>query len=72
VLREGLASPLDRLGLEVLGTAGDAAGLIELTRRERPDLAVVDIRMPPEFDRGPGGIGCRRRGACRRPALVQN
>jgi DNA-binding NarL/FixJ family response regulator len=33
----------------VAGQAGDAAGLIELGRRERPDLALVDIRMPPEF-----------------------
>jgi len=49
LLREGLASLLDRSGLEVVGQAGDAAGLLELTRRERPDLAVVDIRMPPEF-----------------------
>ena len=49
LLREGLASLLDRSGFEVAGQAGDAAGLIELVRRERPDLAVVDIRMPPEF-----------------------
>ena len=49
LLREGLASLLDRSGLEVAGQASDAAGLIELVRRERPDLAVVDIRMPPEF-----------------------
>lgn len=49
LLREGLASLLDRSGLEVAGQAGDAAGLIGLVRRERPDLALVDIRMPPEF-----------------------
>jgi DNA-binding NarL/FixJ family response regulator len=49
LLREGLASLLDRSGLEVAGQAGDAAGLIDLVRRERPALAVVDIRMPPEF-----------------------
>ena len=49
LLREGLASLLDRSGFEVAGQAGDAAGLIELVHRERPDLAVVDIRMPPEF-----------------------
>jgi serine/threonine-protein kinase PknK len=49
LLREGLASLLDRSGLDVAGQAGDAVGLIELVRRERPDLAVVDIRMPPEF-----------------------
>ena len=49
LLREGLSSLLDRSGLEVAGQAGDAAGLIELVRQERPDLALVDIRMPPEF-----------------------
>jgi DNA-binding NarL/FixJ family response regulator len=49
LLREGLASLLDRAGLDVVGQAGDAAGLLELVRRERPELAVVDIRMPPEF-----------------------
>jgi DNA-binding NarL/FixJ family response regulator len=49
LLREGLASLLDRAGLDVVGQAGDAAGLLDLVRRERPDLAVIDIRMPPEF-----------------------
>ena len=49
LLREGLASLLDRSGLDVVGQAGDAAGLVELVDRHRPELAVVDIRMPPEF-----------------------
>ena len=49
LLREGLASLLDRSGFEMAGQAGDATELIELVRQERPDLAVVDIRMPPEF-----------------------
>jgi len=49
LLREGLASLLDRSGFEVAGQAGDATELIELVRQEQPDLAVVDIRMPPEF-----------------------
>ena len=48
LLREGLASLLDRSGLEVVGQAGDAAGLLELVGRVRPELAVVDIRMPPK------------------------
>ena len=48
LLREGLASLLDKSGLEVAGQAGDAAGLMELVRRERPDLALIDIRMPPK------------------------
>jgi DNA-binding NarL/FixJ family response regulator len=45
--REGLASVLDRSGLEVVGQADDAVGLLELVGRLRPDLAVIDIRMPP-------------------------
>ncbi|GAA1151922.1 response regulator transcription factor [Kribbella jejuensis] len=48
LLREGLASLLERSGFAVLGTAGDGAELLELVRRQAPDLVVVDIRMPPE------------------------
>ena len=48
LLREGLASLLDRSGLDVVGQAGDAAELIEAIKQHRPDLAVVDIRMPPK------------------------
>ena len=49
LLREGLASLLDRSGLEVVGQADDAAELLELVGRRRPELAVVDIRMPPKY-----------------------
>jgi DNA-binding NarL/FixJ family response regulator len=48
LLREGLASLLDRSGLEVVGQAGDAAALLELVSQLRPGLALVDIRMPPK------------------------
>jgi DNA-binding NarL/FixJ family response regulator len=47
LLREGLASLLQRSGLEVVGQAGDAGQLLDLVRETRPALAVVDIRMPP-------------------------
>jgi DNA-binding NarL/FixJ family response regulator len=47
LLREGLASLLRGAGYEVVGEAGDADGLVEAVRREKPDLVVVDIRMPP-------------------------
>jgi DNA-binding NarL/FixJ family response regulator len=47
LLREGLASLLERSGFEVTGQAGDAAGLLALIREKAPDLVVVDIRMPP-------------------------
>jgi DNA-binding NarL/FixJ family response regulator len=47
LLREGLAGLLERSGFEVAGQAGNAPQLIALVREQRPDLAVVDIRMPP-------------------------
>jgi DNA-binding NarL/FixJ family response regulator len=47
LLREGVASLLDRSGFEVVGQASDAEQLLDLVREHRPDLAIVDIRMPP-------------------------
>jgi serine/threonine-protein kinase PknK len=47
LLREGLASLLDRSGYEVVGQAGDKPQLLALVREKAPDLVVVDIRMPP-------------------------
>ena len=47
LLREGMASLLERSGMQVVGQAGDGAQLVSLTRTTRPDLVVVDIRMPP-------------------------
>jgi DNA-binding NarL/FixJ family response regulator len=47
LLREGLASLLDRAGFEVVGQAADAGELLELARELKPNLAIVDIRMPP-------------------------
>ena len=47
LLREGLGSLLERAGFEVLGQAGDAKELLSLVRALKPDLVVVDIRMPP-------------------------
>jgi DNA-binding NarL/FixJ family response regulator len=47
LLREGLASLLERQGFDVVGQASDAAQLLALVREHKPDLVVVDIRMPP-------------------------
>ncbi|MFL5795734.1 MAG: response regulator [Actinomycetota bacterium] len=47
LLREGLASLLQRSGFEVVGQAGDATRLLALVAEQTPDLVVVDIRMPP-------------------------
>ncbi|UWZ36256.1 response regulator transcription factor [Dactylosporangium roseum] len=47
LLREGLASLLDRHGFTVAGLADDGNHLLELVEKTEPDLAIVDIRMPP-------------------------
>jgi DNA-binding NarL/FixJ family response regulator len=47
LLREGLASLLERSGFEVVGKAGDGAQLLEMVREQTPELVVADIRMPP-------------------------
>jgi len=48
LLREGLASLLERSGFVVAGQAGDGSQLIALVREHEPELAIVDIRMPPD------------------------
>ncbi len=47
LLREGVASLLARSGFEVVGQAGNGTELLALARSARPELAVIDIRMPP-------------------------
>jgi serine/threonine-protein kinase PknK len=48
LLREGIASLLTVAGYSIVGQAGDATELLNLVREHRPDLAIVDIRMPPD------------------------
>jgi DNA-binding NarL/FixJ family response regulator len=48
LLREGIASVLTQAGYSVVGQAGDATELTSLVREHRPDVAIVDIRMPPD------------------------
>ena len=47
ILREGLARLLGEAGFEVVGLAADADELCALVERVNPDVAIVDIRMPP-------------------------
>jgi DNA-binding NarL/FixJ family response regulator len=47
LLREGLAGLLDRSGFEIAGQCGTPLELLDLVRELRPDLAIIDIRMPP-------------------------
>jgi len=47
LLREGVAQLLAQVGFDVVGLAGDAEELLEQVERHRPDVAIIDIRMPP-------------------------
>jgi DNA-binding NarL/FixJ family response regulator len=47
LLREALAGSLAAAGFDVVGQASEVDGLIALVEREAPDVAVVDVRMPP-------------------------
>jgi DNA-binding NarL/FixJ family response regulator len=49
LLREGIASLLQRSGFDVVGQAGDAVALLSLVRDTPPELVIVDIRMPPDY-----------------------
>lgn len=48
LLREGVVRVLESDGIEVVGQAGDADDLLRKVAAHRPDVAVVDIRMPPD------------------------
>jgi DNA-binding NarL/FixJ family response regulator len=48
LLREGAARILEEAGIEVAGQAGDAEDLLRKVRAHKPDVAIVDIRMPPD------------------------
>ena len=47
LLREGLARLLDESGFEVVAQAGDGEELLRKAKAHKPDIAIVDIRMPP-------------------------
>jgi len=49
LLREGIARLLAEAGLEVVAQAGDADQLVRKVRAHKPDVAVIDIRMPPGY-----------------------
>jgi DNA-binding NarL/FixJ family response regulator len=67
LFREGLARLLEDAGHEVAARAGDAPGLIDAVRAARPDLAIIDIRMPP--DRTDDGARAARQVRDEFPAL---
>jgi DNA-binding NarL/FixJ family response regulator len=48
LFRDGLASLMTGAGFEVIGSAADADGLLRSVREKTPDVAITDIRMPPD------------------------
>jgi DNA-binding NarL/FixJ family response regulator len=50
LLREGLAGLLEDAGHEVVARVGDAESLVAVVAEHDPDLAIVDVRMPPNYD----------------------
>ena len=48
LLREGAARLLEEAGFEVVGQAGDAEDLMRKVRAHKPDVAIIDVRMPPD------------------------
>ncbi len=49
LLREGLVAMLREREIDVVATAEDGAGLVRIVGGHRPDLAIVDVRLPPTF-----------------------
>ncbi len=49
LLREGLVRLFDEAGATVVAAVGDGESLIRAAVEHRPDVAVVDVRMPPSF-----------------------
>jgi DNA-binding NarL/FixJ family response regulator len=67
VIRKGLARLLADAGFEIVGQAGDAEELISEVARASPDVAIVDIRMPPTFT--DEGLRAAQRIRAARPAV---
>src|SRR3954454_22728905 len=63
LLREGVARLLTEAGLDVVAQSGDAEDLGRKTLPSRPDVAIVDVRMPPrrEHDGLVAAVELRRR-----------
>ncbi|MFI6322963.1 response regulator [Nonomuraea sp. NPDC050556] len=49
LIREGLVRLLEEFGCEVVATVGDGDSLVEAVALHKPDVSVVDVRMPPSF-----------------------
>jgi serine/threonine-protein kinase len=49
LIRQGIAGLLTEAGIEVVSQVGDGRALLASVRDERPDVALIDIRMPPTY-----------------------
>ncbi|GAA4066389.1 response regulator transcription factor [Nonomuraea soli] len=49
LIREGLVRLLEEFGNEVVATVGDGPSLVQAVQEYKPDVSVVDVRMPPSF-----------------------
>ena len=67
LLREGLARLLEDAGFEVAGRCGDADALLRMVEARRPEVAIVDIRMPPNH--GDDGLLAAQEIRRRHPAV---
>lgn len=65
LVRRGMALLLQEVGLDVVGVAADPKELYEIVLRSKPDVAIVDIRMPPTHT--DEGIRCAQRIRAQRP-----
>jgi DNA-binding NarL/FixJ family response regulator len=63
LFREGLARLLADAGHDIVGTAGDAPALEEAVHEARPDVAIVDVRMPPDHTDDGARVARRLRSA---------
>jgi DNA-binding NarL/FixJ family response regulator len=71
LLRDGLTRMLEAHGLEISGSVDNGADLLEVVTTARPDVAVVDVRLPPTFtDEGLRAALAARRAAPGLPVLV--
>jgi DNA-binding NarL/FixJ family response regulator len=68
LLREGLVALLRDHDIEVVAQAEDAAGLLRIVAGHKPDLAIVDVRLPPTFT--DEGIRAAIEARARRPGLA--
>jgi DNA-binding NarL/FixJ family response regulator len=51
LLRDGLIRLLSANGLEVAASVDNAAGLLDIVDEQEPDIAVIDVRLPPHLHR---------------------